>query len=226
MIDGIRPPDNNDNEDDKASNPISLDKENKDEEQKETTSSLEPIGEFVWDLAKILLLALIVIVPIRFLVFQPFIVSGSSMEPNYSHGDYLIIDEISYRFNEPQRGDVVVLRSPTDPSQFFIKRIIGLPGERVIISNSKVKVYTNPNEQGHTLDEDYLPLGTTTRSFKDSEVSLSPSEYYVLGDNREASSDSRVWGELNRKNIIGKVWIKVFPISDFSLFNRPEYAIP
>ena len=185
-------------------------------------SSFEPVGNFFWDLFKILMLALVIIMPIRFFLIQPFIVSGNSMEPNYSHGDYLVIDEISYRFAEPRRGDVVVLRYPQDPSQFFIKRIVGLPGERVMISGGRVRVVPVNSQAPVTLDEDYLPPGTDTKG--EQSLLLGKGQYFVLGDNRSASSDSRSWGVLPYKDIIGKTWVRVFPLSDFLFFQQPHYA--
>jgi len=190
----------------------------------QTQPVLAPIGVFVWDLAKIVLLATVVIIPIRFLVFQPFIVSGSSMEPNFTHGDYLIIDEISYRFNRPERGEVIVLRYPEDPSQFFIKRIIGLPGDRLVFNGGKVKVYPGNGYDSQILDENYLVVGTFTSPIGDDSIVLGSGQYYVLGDNRVASSDSRVWGPLERTDIVGKVWVKVFPLSDLSFFKTPQYS--
>src|SRR5581483_7035077 len=112
---------------------------------------------FIWDFLKVILVALVIILPIRFYVFQPFLVSGSSMEPNFQNGQYLIIDELSYRFHEPGRGDVLVLRYPKDPKQFFIKRIIGLPGEKVQVDNGHVTIYNSQNPNGFVLDESYLP---------------------------------------------------------------------
>ncbi len=196
------------------------------QENKKPGAALASLGILVWDLAKILILSLIIIIPIRFLVFQPFIVSGSSMEPNFHHGDYLVIDEISYRFREPSRGDVVVLRPPDQPNDFFIKRIIGLPEEKIVFTNGKVKVYAPNDTEGTVLPEDYLRAGTRTNVLRDQTVKLGSGQYYLLGDNRQASSDSRVWGPLPRQEIVGKVWLKVFPISQLSFFKTPSYASP
>jgi len=189
-------------------------------------SSAEPVSSFVWELAKILMLALVIVIPLRFLVFQPFIVSGSSMDPNFHHGDYLVIDEISYRFGNPARGDVVVVRSPQDDSVFFIKRVIGLPKEKVVFTNNKVKIYRSDAAGGETLSEDYLPPGTRTAAFNQPTVKLGPDEYFLLGDNREASSDSRVWGPLPRREIVGRAFVRMFPITRFSLIDSPVYALP
>lgn len=193
-------------------------------EQKENRSGFEPVGHFLWDLSKVIVLALVLVVTIRLFVFQPFVVSGNSMEPTFNNGDYLIIDEISYLFSEPQRGDVVVLRFPKDESQFFIKRIIGLPGERVEISQNRVKIYSTAESEALVLNENYLASGTVTAG-NETKV-LRTDEYFVLGDNRPASSDSRIWGVLPRKDIIGKVWLRVLPFSQYSVFHKPSYQTP
>ena len=183
-------------------------------------SSAAAIGAFIWDLVKILIVALIIIVPFRMFIAEPFVVSGSSMLPNFHDKDYLIIDRISYYTGQPKRGDVVVLKYPKDPSQFFIKRIVGLPGEKVQISQGYVTIYNKEHPQGTRLQEPYLPNQAETFG-RPEPTQLGSDEYFVLGDNRTASSDSRVWGILPRENIIGKVWLRVFPIGRFGLFHRP-----
>ena len=186
---------------------------------------------FIWDFLKVLIVALAIILPIRYFIFQPFIVSGSSMEPNYSNKQYLIIDEISYRLNKPQRGEVVVLRYPNDPKQFFIKRIVGLPEEKIKIDNSRVTVYNDKYPDGIVLEEQYLSHQGITYPHNPGLVggkkiiTLKDNEYFVMGDNRLASSDSRDWGPLGHDKIIGKVFIRVLPLSTFSKFGIPEYNI-
>jgi signal peptidase I len=186
---------------------------------------------FIWDFAKVILIALAIILPVRYFVFQPFIVSGSSMEPNYSDGQYLIIDELSYRFSDPERGDVLVIRYPKDRKQFFIKRVIGLPGEKIEIDNGRVTIVNDKNPDGITLDEAYLPSQGLSFPHNTSVVggkktiTLKSDEYFMMGDNRLASSDSRDWGPLDEDDIIGKVFIRVFPLSEFMRFKGPEYAL-
>ncbi len=187
------------------------------------SSALQSIGVFIWDLVKILVIALIIIIPFRTYVAEPFVVSGSSMLPNFHNNDYLIVNRITYITGSPQRGDVVVLRFPKDPSQFFIKRIIGLPGETVSLTQQgQVVVTSNLHPEGVTLTESYLPAHLQTLGNPEA-VHLGSNEFYVLGDNRTASSDSRVWGVLPRDLIIGKVWVKVFPFSDAGVFHTPTY---
>ena len=170
---------------------------------------------------KIVIIALLIVVPIRYFIFQPFVVRGISMEPNFHSGDYLIVDEISYRFREPQRGDVIVFKYPKKPSQRFIKRIIGLPNETVEIDNGKVIVY-NPEKAGQVLNElEYLSLNQNTAG--KSITKLGPNEYFVLGDNRAFSSDSRRWGVLPVENIIGKVFSRVFSFAAFAGKDVPTY---
>ena len=167
---------------------------------------------FIWEILKIVIISLAIIIPIRYFLIQPFFVKGASMDPNYLDGDYLIIDEISYRFGDPQRGDVVVFRYPLDRSQFFIKRIIGLPEEIVEIRDGKIFIYSEetPDEKVVLDESEYLQDNYTPGNL---EITLEQDEYFVLGDNRDASSDSRKWGELDKKLITGRAWIRAWPFS-------------
>lgn len=142
------------------------------------------------------------------------------MYPTFDSGDYLIINEIGYRFSEPQRGEVVVFRPPQNSGQFYIKRIIGLPGELVKIENGKV--WTGKDEAAlEQLNEPYIHGLTLGEEM----AKLGEDEYFVLGDNRNASSDSRSWGALSRKNIIGKAWIRAWPVDKFEFIKSPVYSI-
>jgi len=171
---------------------------------------------FIWETTKIAIIALVIVVPIRYFLFQPFIVKGQSMEPNFENSNYLIVDELSYRFRDPQRGEVVVFRYPKNISQRFIKRIIGLPGEKIEIEAGVVMM------NGKILDESkYLPSGVQTTG--NTQISLDENEYFVLGDNRISSFDSRQWGTLPRKNIIGRVYFRAWPITDLTKFEVPSY---
>lgn len=166
---------------------------------------------FVWETTKIIIVSLAIILPIRYYLVQPFFVKGASMEPSFETGDYLLIDEISYRFNGPKRGDVIVFRYPENPSQFFIKRIIGLPGETVEIKNGAVKVYNGDSPLGIELEELYLDEFQETIGSES--VNLKDGEYYVLGDNRFQSSDSRRWGPVPVENITGRAWVRLWPFT-------------
>ncbi|MBI2123944.1 MAG: signal peptidase I [Candidatus Wildermuthbacteria bacterium] len=165
---------------------------------------------FLWELAKIGVVAALIVVPLRMYVFQPFLVKGDSMVPNFHNGDYLIVDELSYKFRSPERGEVIVLKFPYDPSQRFIKRIVGLPGETIEIQDGKVVVYQIDTKEAFVLEEtEYLGAVKTPGSVK---VQLKEGEYFVLGDNREFSSDSRSWGPLARQYIVGKMMWQVFSL--------------
>lgn len=168
---------------------------------------------FFTELLKFALIAVIIVVPVRLWVAQPFIVSGASMEPTFDTGEYLIIDELSYQFGEPRRGDVIIFRYPKDPSKFYIKRIIGLPNETVRVTDQSVTI-TKPDGSEQTLSEPYLV-------FKGNGVSeivkLEEGEYFVMGDNRPDSSDSRYWGAVPRSDIIGRAYVRLLPISLVSI---------
>jgi len=177
---------------------------------------------FFWEIAKVVLISLVIIVPIRYFLFQPFFVRGASMEPNFLNGDYLIIDEISYRFGDPDRGDVVVFRSPQETSQFFIKRIIGLPGETIELDENKVIIRNAERPSGFELDESvYLPDNQHTSG--NLRIKLDDNEYFVMGDNRLQSSDSRRWGPVNESYLIGRAVFRAFPFDRFSGLEEPHY---
>ncbi len=166
---------------------------------------------------------MVIIMPIRYFLIQPFIVKGASMEPNFYDEEYLIINEISYRFAEPRRGDIVVFRYPGNPQEYFIKRIIGLPGEKIQIKDNEVYVYNQDNPDGIKLNEPYLSAGAQTYSLNEEAVSLAGDEYYFLGDNRNASRDSRNFGPVNKSFIIGKTLLRGWPFDRAGLFEAPEY---
>ena len=180
---------------------------------------------FLWEIVKITVLALVIILPIRYFIAQPFFVKGASMEPSFEDNDYLIINEISYRFSEPERGEVVVFRFPEDPKQFFIKRVIALPGETIEIKNNEVKIFNEANPLGFVLNESgYLDPSQTTES--ELRMKLDENEYFVLGDNRLHSSDSRRWGAVNRHFIVGKTFIRAWPFNKVKYFSPIFYPVP
>ncbi len=182
--------------------------------------NMKAFFQFIWEIFKVVIIALLIVIPIRYFIFQPFFVRGDSMMPNFENSDYLLIDQISYRFNDPKRGEVVVFRYPENPSFRYIKRIIGLPGETVQIGNGNVTILDNNEVQ--ILDEsDYLPSSLLTPG--EGIWVLLEDEYFVLGDNRLASADSRRWGPLSRDEIIGRVFFKAWPFSDFSKIKAPAY---
>lgn len=180
-------------------------------------------GGFALELLKIVIIALAIIVPIRTFILQPFYVQGASMEPNFRNNEYLIIDELSYRLHQPQRGDVVVLRSPA-LGEFLIKRVIALPGERIVVNDGFVTIYNATYPNGARLEEKtYLASNITT--FGNLDVTLETDEYYVLGDNRPASLDSRSFGAIHRRDIIGRAAVRAWPVSRLSTFPTPELRL-
>jgi signal peptidase I len=164
---------------------------------------------------------------LRFFIVQPYIVEGSSMVPRFTNNDYLVVDKISYRFGEPQRGDIIVFRYPAQPAINYVKRIIALPGERIKIERNQVTIYNKENPEGFVLNEKlYLADNVQTvitGSSAGRELMVPEGQYYVMGDNRPASSDSREWGNLERKNIIGRVFLQAFPIEHFSVIEHARY---
>lgn len=177
----------------------------------ESTLAPEPKKEkAVLDIVRFSLIALIIVIPVRTFIAQPFIVSGASMESTFHTGEYLIVDQLSYELHPPKRGEVIVFRYPKDPSKFFIKRVIALPGETITIEGSTVRISNPQFPNGFILDEPYIKSmenGTTL-----TEV-LGEREYFVMGDNRDQSSDSRFWGVLQEERIVGRAFVRLFPPS-------------
>ncbi len=168
-----------------------------------------------WETIRFIIIALIIVIPIRLFIAQPFIVSGASMDPTFADGQYLIVDEISYRFNEPARGDVVIFKYPKDPKKYFIKRIIGLPGENVVINEKgEVSAQQKGSDTIISLKEPYVHFPKNEPSLR----ALGDDEYFVMGDNREGSYDSRMWGPVKRSLLIGKALVRLFPVTQVDIF--------
>lgn len=163
---------------------------------------------------KFLFISLAIALPFRLFIAQPFIVSGASMDPTFADKQYLIVDQITYRLSEPKRGDVVIFKFPLDTSKYFIKRIIGLPGERVTVHSGKVTIRNEEYPEGFTLDEPYV----TYTSEKEADTTLQKGEYFVMGDNREKSLDSRYWGPMPKEDLMGRALVRLFPPQKTSLF--------
>lgn len=183
------------------------------------SNNKESFWKFFWEVAKIIIIAAVVVIPIRYFLFQPFFVRGQSMDPNFENGDYLIIDELSYRFRAPERGEVIVFKYPVDPSNRFIKRIIGLPGETVEIKDNQITIYLE--DKTMILNENYLSDDLSTSG--EIVVELKAEEYFVLGDNRPYSFDSRRFGPLHKSFITGKVLLRAWPIDSVSIIKQPSY---
>lgn len=194
-----------------------------DDHRKSIEKEKSSFGSFFFEVVKIVVICLAIIIPVRFFLIHPFFVRGDSMEPNFSNKEYLIIDQVSYRFSEPERGDVIVFRYPFNPSQFYIKRIIGLPGEKIEISSGQVTIFNDDYPEGKILNELYIPPEVDTPG--NIKQTLDSDEYFVMGDNRKGSSDSRSWGALSEEYIIGKTWVRVFPISKAQAFGSTNYSL-
>jgi len=191
---------------------IKQEQENQVTPESEIVSTPEPTQEKkihpLTEIIQFALIALIIVIPVRMFIAQPFIVSGASMENTFHTGEYLIVDQLSYHFAEPEAGDVIVFRYPKNPSTFFIKRIIGTPGDTLTIDGNVVTITNQAHPNGYILDEPYIASMSPSTFITEK---LGDREYFVMGDNRDRSSDSRTWGILQRENIIGKTFLRLFP---------------
>lgn len=182
---------------------------------------IKNLGSFFFDILQTVVFAISIFLFIYLLLFQPHKIKGESMQPNYPNGEFLLTDKVTYRFHPPQRGDVIVFKAPVNEEDDYIKRIIGLPGETVSIRNGYV--YIN----GKMLKENYLPNGlyTTGGPFlpNDKEIVVPSDHFFVLGDNRSYSSDSRVWGFVPKQNIIGRAWFIYWPLQNAGITPKVKY---
>jgi signal peptidase I len=165
-------------------------------------------------LLSFILIVIAIVVPVRLFIAKPFIVSGTSMSPTFESWHYLIIDQVTYQLREPARGEVIVMRYPLDTSRYFIKRIIGLPGETVIIEGTTVIIKNEQYPDGLSLTEPYI--ADVNKSENHIVTQLAENEFFVLGDNRGASADSRYWGTLPRKDIVGRAYVRLFPFTQIN----------
>jgi signal peptidase I len=169
--------------------------------------------QVIWETVRYALIAALIIIPVRTFVAQPFVVSGNSMYPTFQNGEYLIVDETTKYTGEYKRGDVVILKYPNDPSKYFIKRVIGLPGETVTIQNGVVSITSATQKEPLVLSEPYVK----NAKFDSSTRTLDGEEFFVMGDNRAQSSDSRVWGPVPRRLMDGKTLVRLFPVTAIAL---------
>lgn len=170
------------------------------------------------DFVEAFVIALVIALPIKYFIASPFIVRQTSMYPTFKDGDYLIVDKLSYKFSSPQRGDVVVFKPPFSEDTYFIKRVIGLPGETVIVRDNQVVIKNKLNPEGFTLSEPYI----SSERDESSITTLDSKSYFVMGDNRQVSSDSRNWGPLSMDHISGRALVRLFPIKDISFMPGKE----
>ncbi|MEK7634574.1 MAG: signal peptidase I [Patescibacteria group bacterium] len=176
----------------------------------------------IWEIIEVALIAIVSVIIIRSFIVQPFLVYGSSMEPNFHNNDYLLIDEISYRFKNPERGEVIVFKYPGNENYYYIKRIIGLPGEEIQVKDGKITIFNQNFPEGFVLDEDYIPTNLETTG-NGQKIKLEAEKYFVLGDNRQFSFDSRGWGPLSENEIIGMVRLRLWPLNKVMAFEKPAY---
>ncbi len=186
---------------------------------KKLVNFLISAGIFILEMIKVAVLAGITIALIRYYLFKPFYVKGASMEPNFHEKEYLIIDELSFRFREPIRGEVIVFRFPEDPKEYFLKRVIGLPGETVKVQGGKVYIYNSENPEGFLLDENYLPDSLITDG--DRTTKVGENQLFVLGDNRPNSFDSRRFGPIDKSLVVGRAWLRGWPLNKLAVFSTP-----
>ena len=178
----------------------------------------EPKKESWLDIVKFVLITAAIVFPIRLYIAQPFLVSGPSMEPTFNNNDYLIVDEISYRFKKPERGEVIIFKRPEE-KKYLIKRIIGLPGETIELLRNTITVKNEKTPDGFALDQKFV---VNKKWEEKTTVILEENEYYVLGDNRPLSYDSRGWGALDGKNIIGRPLLRLYPLNALAIFPGNE----
>lgn len=184
---------------------------------------IKKAGAFVFDLIETVVMALAVFVIFYLFLFQPHQVKGSSMFPTFHDGEYILTDKFTYRLREPKRGEVIIFRAPGHEEYDYIKRIIGLPGDTITIENGKVSV------KNQLLIEEYLPSdfytspGSFTRAGQ--AVSVPDGQYFVMGDNRAHSSDSREWGLIPKANIVGRAWFRYWPANKIGVFKEVKYNI-
>lgn len=191
-------------------------------ETKEKISSFfASIGQFLFSFLETVIVALVITVVLYLFVMTPHEVVGNSMHPTYKNGEYLMANKISYKLHKPERGDVIIFKY--SDTQDFIKRIIGLPGDTVMLKDGKI--YINGvilnesdylSESIYTNGQDYLKEGQS--------ITVPEGEYFVCGDNRNHSSDSRAFGSVKLQNIKGKAWIVYFPFSQFRLVKHQSYS--
>lgn len=185
------------------------------------------IKEFILEVVRIVVISIAIIVPIRYYLVQPFYVKGASMEPNFYDREYLLIYELSYYLREPVRGEVIVFRFPLNRKEYFIKRIIGLPGETVKIEDEGIYIYSADRPDGWLLNEnEYLTGGLKTLPMANDTLVLSENEYFVMGDNRNLSLDSREFGSVSGDLIVGRTIIRGWPFDRIdTFFETPNYNL-
>lgn len=179
------------------------------------------LGAFFLDILEVIVFAVGIFFFIYLLIMRPHKISGQSMMPNFKDGEFLLTEKVTYYLRSPERGDVVVFMPPVSDTDEFIKRVIGLPGERIVIKESRV--YINDK----LLPESYIPDSIFTGGgpflAENTEFTVPPGLYFVMGDNRQNSSDSRYWGPITKKAMTGRAWISYWPINISGVVQKPSY---
>jgi signal peptidase I len=187
-------------------------------------TGFKKVFEFLWEIAKVVIISLAIIIPVRMFVIQPFIVEGASMVPNFHDGEYLVVDEISYRLTSLKRGDVVIFHPPSLPDVYYIKRIIGLPGETLEIKDDSIYITPVGSQKSFKLDESsYLSDAESNTGQNMKSVTLKNNEFFLMGDNRHNSLDSRRFGPVSMDHVRGRVLVRAYPFNQFTLFSAPSY---
>lgn len=194
-----------------------------DQNMTQESNRIERKSPLRWIIENVLYIAVAVglALGVQHFIFRPFIVSGSSMDPTFKSNDYLIVDEISYRLHPPARGDVIIFKAPPEPNKYYIKRIIGLPGETVKIEGINVTIINTEHPEGITLSEKFIThphVGSLT-------YKVPAHSYFVLGDNRAGSYDSREWGTVPEANIRGRAYLRLYPFSKISYLPGEEKKV-
>lgn len=182
---------------------------------------LKRLGAFFLDILEVVVFAIAIFLFIYLLVLQPHKIKGASMEPNYPSGEYLLTDKVTYRFKEPERGDIIVFEAPGQNGEEFIKRIIGLPGETITISEGSILINSQLIKESYITSNVFTSSGSFTKEKE--AVTVSEDHYFVLGDNRSFSSDSRAWGFVPKENITGRAWIIYWPIQKAGIVEKVKY---
>jgi len=185
------------------------------------------IWSILVDIVETFVVAAAIFVVLYIFLIQPHEVKGASMEPNFYDGQYILTDKITYRFDKPKRGDVIVFKAPTNPDVDFIKRIIALPGEKIEIKDSHIIISNSEHPNGFTLDEPYkinAPISGGSYLQEGKTVTISANNYIVFGDNRTHSYDSREWGPVTRSAIIGKAWLRYWPVTKIAIIKGVVYS--
>jgi signal peptidase I len=188
---------------------------------------LKALADFFLDVVSTVLIAIAIFLVVYFFLVKPHQVIGESMEPTFETHQYILTDLLSYRFRNPERGDVIVFRAPQDQTKDLIKRVIGLPGEKIRFSGGKVIISSSSYPQGFTLNEPYIndnsPTKAESATRENEDYVIPPGKYFVMGDNREHSSDSRDFGAVDNSLIIGRAWLRYWPLNVVSFIPGVAY---